>query len=243
MRKDGANEAKTYSLEIGGWYRVIRGVIHFLLQLLARLEVEGLEHIPVQGPYLLVTNHLHWLDAPVVMAVYPHRARVFAAEKWESNWILGPLFRSLDAIFVRRGEVDRKALRQALAVLEGGGVLGLAPEGTRSKTGAMQRGRSGAAYMAYRTRVKVVPVVAWGQKKVFPSLWRLRRARVRVVFAPPFEPPPVEGKASAAQVHAFAEEIMFRLAALLPAEYRGVYAAAVETRPDLVALHAPTAES
>lgn len=227
-------QGKTYSLELRGWYRVIRGVVRFLLRLLSRLEIEGLENIPDQGPYLLVTNHLHWLDPPVVMAAFPHRAYVFAAEKWGKNRLLGPLFRSLDAIFVQRGEVDRKALRQALAVLRGGGVLGLAPEGTRSKTGALQQGRSGAAYMAYQTGIKLVPVVATGQKQLFPSLWRFRRARVRVVFGPPFEPPPVEGRVRAAHVHAFTEEIMYRLAAMLPPEYRGVYADVTEKRPDLI---------
>jgi 1-acyl-sn-glycerol-3-phosphate acyltransferase len=134
--------------------------------------------------------------------------------------------------------VDRKALRQALGILQGGGVLGLAPEGTRSKTGAMQRGRSGAAYMAYRTGACLLPVVASGQEKVFPSLRRLRRARVRVTFGPTFEPPPVEGKASAAQVSAFSEEIMYHLAAMLPAEYRGVYSDVTDKRPDLLVLYA-----
>ncbi len=232
--KAGEYEVKTYSLAIRGWYRLIRGIIRFLLRLLSRLEVEGLEHIPDQGPYLLVTNHLHWLDPPVMLAVLPHRAYVFAAEKWERNLVLGPLFRSLDAIFVQRGEVDRKALRRALAVLRGGGVLGLAPEGTRSKTGALQQGRGGAAYLAYQAGVKLVPAVAVGQKHLFPSLWRFRRAKVRVVFGPPFEPPPVEGKVRAAHLHAFTEEIMYRLAAMLPPEYRGVYADVTEKRPDLV---------
>jgi len=227
-------QVRTCSLRPRGWYRVSRGIIRFLLRLLSHLEIEGLEHIPQQGPYLLVTNHLHWLDPPVVMAAFPYRAYVFAAEKWEKNWLLGPLFRSLDAIFVRRGEVDRKALRQALAVLRGGGVLGLAPEGTRSKTGAMQQGRSGAAYMAYQTGAKLVPVVATGQKQLFSALRRFRRARIRVVFGPPFEPPPVEGRVRAAHIHAFTEEIMYRLAAMLPPEYRGVYADVVDRRPDLI---------
>ena len=226
-----------YSIEIRGWYRVIRGVIGFLIRLLARVEIEGMGHLPDQGPYLMVTNHLHWLDPPLLLAVCPHRTRVFAAEKWERHWFLGPLMRSLDSIFVQRGEVDRQALRKALAVLEGGGILGMAPEGTRSKTGAMQQGRSGAAYIAYRAGVPVVPVVTWGQKGVFPTLRQLRRARVHVVFGEPFERPPVEGKASATHTHAFAEEIMYRLAAMLPPEYRGVYADVNEKRPDLAALY------
>jgi 1-acyl-sn-glycerol-3-phosphate acyltransferase len=239
MAESALSDAKAYSVKMGGWYRVVRGVIGFLLRILARLEVEGLEHIPDEGPYLLTINHLHWLDPPVLMVAFPYRSHIFAAEKWEDHWFLGPLFRSLDAIFVRRGEVDRKALRRALAVLKGGGVLGLAPEGTRSKTGAMQRGRSGAAYFAYRAGVRLVPVVATGQEKVFPSLRRFHRATVKVVFGLPFEPSPSEGRASAAQVHAFAEETMYRLAALLPPEYRGVYADVSEARPELLALCTP----
>lgn len=228
-------EKQTYSLEIRGWYRVVRGIVSVLLRILARVEIEGQEHIPDQGPYLLITNHLHWLDPPLLAVAFPHRPYVFAAEKWENHWFLGPFLRSLDAIFVQRGEVDRKALRQALGVLKGGGVLGLAPEGTRSKTGALQRGRSGAAYMAYRAGVPLVPVVTTGQEKVFSCLRRLRRARVRVVYGPPFDPPPAEGKASAREVHDFSQDIMYRLAAMLPPEYRGVYQDVTERRPDLLA--------
>jgi 1-acyl-sn-glycerol-3-phosphate acyltransferase len=243
MAKSSKTGTKTFTLEIKGWYRLWRVTVSFLLRLLSRFEMEGLEHVPEEGPYILITNHLHWLDPPVIMAAFPHRAYVFAAEKWETNFLLGPIFRSMDAIFVRRGEVDRKALREALAVLKGDAVLGLAPEGTRSKTGAMQRGRSGAAYMAYRAGVPLVPVAIAGQEKVFPSLWRFRRARVRAVFAPPFSPPPVEGKASAAAVHAFSEDIMYHLAALLPPEYRGVYSDVDKKRPDLMALYATSTES
>jgi 1-acyl-sn-glycerol-3-phosphate acyltransferase len=237
-KQETATEARTYSIQIRGWYRVIRGVIRFLLRILCRLEVEGLEHVPDQGPYLMVINHLHWLDAPVLMVVFPYRAYVFAAEKWNRNRILGPLFRSLDAIFVHRGEVDRKALRKALAILKGDGILGMAPEGTRSKTGAMQRGRSGAAYLAFRAAVSVVPVVCTGQEYVFPALRRFHRARVRVVFGQPFAPPQIEGKAGAAEAHAFAEEIMYRLAAMLPPEYRGVYSDVADKRPELTAIYA-----
>lgn len=230
-------EAKTYTLEIRGRYRIIRGIIRFLLRVLSRPEVEGLDLIPDQGPYLLVTNHLHWLDAPVLMAILPHRVCVFAAAKREKHWFFGPLFRSLDAIWVHRGEVDRKALRQALAVLEGGGILGLAPEGTRSQTGAMQQGRSGAAYLAYRAGVRVVPIVATGQEKVCPALLHLRRARIRIAIGPPFEPPPAASAvhASTPEVRAFTKEIMYHMAILLPPEYRGLYADVEDKRPDLMA--------
>ena len=211
-------------LYLGRLYPVIRGVIVFLVKNLTRLEVQGRELVPDQGPYILVVNHLHWLDSPVILTVLPHPARVFAGEKWANRLLIGFLLKSVNAIFVNRGEVDRKALREALATIKAGGVLGMAPEGTRSKTGGLQRGRSGAAYLAYYSGARLVPVVCTGQEHVISSLMHLRRARVCVRFGPSFEPPPVSGKVTTAHLHSFTEGIMHRLAALLPPEYRGVYA-------------------
>jgi 1-acyl-sn-glycerol-3-phosphate acyltransferase len=211
-------------LYLGRLYPVIRGVIAFLVKNLTRLEVQGRELVPDQGPYILVVNHLHWLDSPVILTVLPHPARVFAGEKWANRLLIGFLLKSVNAIFVNRGEVDRKALREALATVKAGGVLGMAPEGTRSKTGGLQRGRNGAAYLAYHSGARLVPVVCTGQEHVIFSLMHLRRARVCVRFGPSFEPPPVSGKVTTAHLDSFTEGIMHRLAALLPPEYRGVYA-------------------
>jgi 1-acyl-sn-glycerol-3-phosphate acyltransferase len=215
-----------------------------LLWLLIRIEIEGLGYIPETGPYLLVTNHLHWLDPPTLMAAFPYRGYVFAAAKREKHWFLGPLFRSLDAIWVHRGEVDRRALRQALGVLKGGGILGMAPEGTRSDTGAMQQGRGGAAYFAYRTGADVVPVVVTGQEQAFAMLKKLRRARVRVVFGPPFTPPTVSAgqKVGSAEIRGFTDEIMYHLAAMLPPEYRGLYSDVEDKRPDLIMHYAASGQ-
>jgi 1-acyl-sn-glycerol-3-phosphate acyltransferase len=215
---------KSDPLYVGRLYPVIRAVIRFLVKTLTRLDVEGLENVPERGPYILVTNHLHWLDSPMIFSVMPHPARVFAGEKWAKRLFIGWLLRSVNAIFVNRGEVDRRALREALATLKAGGVLGMAPEGTRSKTGGLQRGRSGAAYLAYHSGARLAPVVSTGQERAVSSLLHLRRARVRVVFGPPFDPPPVSGKVTTAHLDSLTEEIMHRLAALLPPEYRGVYA-------------------
>ena len=236
--KEVTPETKTYTLQMDWWYRLFRAFIGVVLRMLCRFRIEGLEHVPEEGPYILAVNHLHWLDAPALGYAFPYRAYVFAAEKWEVHWLFGPLFRTMDAIFVQRGEVDRQALRQASAVLKGGAVLGMAPEGTRSKSGGLQKGHGGAAYLAYRTGAPVLPITIAGQDKVFSSLARLRRAEVRALFGPAFAPPPVEGRVSSADVQAFSEEIMYRLAAMLPAEYRGVCGDIEEKRPDLVALYA-----
>jgi 1-acyl-sn-glycerol-3-phosphate acyltransferase len=211
-------------LSFGWGYRIIRGVIGFLFRTLTRLEVKGLDLVPDHGPYLLVVNHLHWLDSPLLMVAMPHPVRVFAGEKWGKHWFIGPMMRLVNAIFVNRGEVDRRALREALATAQAGGVLGMAPEGTRSKTGGLQRGRSGAAYLAYHSGARLLPAVCTGQEHAVSSALHLRRARVRVVFGQPFDPPPVSGKVTSAHLDSFTEEIMRRLAVLLPQEYRGVYA-------------------
>jgi 1-acyl-sn-glycerol-3-phosphate acyltransferase len=224
---------REYGLEMEPWYRFVHGVIGGIIRLLARLEVEGLEHLPDQGPVMVAVNHLHWLDAPVIFAALPVRSEVWAAEKWENRFFIGALFRSLDAIFIHRGEVDRKALGEAIRRLKAGALLGLAPEGTRSKTGGLQQGKTGVAYLAFRVGAPVVPCVCYGQEKVFGSLRRGRRARVQVVFGASVPVPEVEGKARPDDLRAFTEEIMLRMAAMLPPEYRGVYAEPLAQRPDL----------
>ena len=233
--EEGAS--KGTRLEMRGWYRVARSIVGFLLRIVARVRITGWDEIPRQGPFILATNHLHWLDSPLVGVIFPRRVSVFAGEKWEKHRLVGPLLRSLGAIFVRRGEVDRQALRQALEILKAGGVLGMAPEGTRSKTGALQQGRTGAAYLAFRAGVPILPLAITGQEKVFPALRRLRRGTVRVAIGAPFYPPQVEGKASGADVEAFTEEIMYHLAAMAPPEYRGVYHDVADKRPDLVQVY------
>jgi len=239
MTEDRAAQTKQFSIEDRGRYRIIRWIISFLVRLLTRFEVHGLEHVPSEGPGLFVTNHLHLLDSPLIMTAIPYRVYVFAGEKWEKHLLFGPLFRSLDAIFVERGEVDRNALRKALAVLGGGGFLGVAPEGTRSKTGAMQQGHRGPAYIALRTGVTLIPMAVTGGPEVFPMLRHLRRAQARVVFGEPFQPPILAPgrRPNAEQQHELTDEIMYRIAALLQPQFRGVYSDVTEKRPDLLALY------
>lgn len=232
-RHTARQSKRVYSLKMEPWYRFVRGAVGFILRLLARVEIEGRERFPSHGPCLVTTNHLHWLDAPVMFVAMPVRSEVWAAEKWENRFFIGPLFRSLDAIFIRRGEVDRKAIGEAIRRLKAGALMGLAPEGTRSKTGGLQPGKTGVAYLAFHAGASVVPAACYGQEAVFSSLRRGRRARVRVVLGPLIPLPELGGKPRADDLRRVADEIMLHLAALLPPQYRGVYAAALEQRPDL----------
>lgn len=207
----------------------IRGLALVALRLFTRLEVNGMEKFPMAGPVLMVMNHLHWMDVVVALAILPRPAVVFAADKWERVFLIGQILRwSKRTIFVARGEADRKALRAALDVLKADGVLGIAPEGTRSKTGGLQKGHTGAAYLASRTGAAILPMGLAGQESALRMLFRLRRARIQVNIGDPFVLPDTSKQAKGIQLEVYTDDIMHRVAAQLPPQYRGVYA--IDTR-------------
>ncbi len=205
-------------------HRTMRAVANLLLNLISRREYVGLENIPADPPYILVSNHLAVFDSPVVLAICPHKARAFAAAKHKSNPFFALLLNIMGSIWVRRGEIDRKALEQALDVLKRGEVLGVAPEGTRARGPyALQKGKIGAAYLATRANVQIVPLGISGTEKIKHDLPRLRRAHVRIAVGEPFRLPK-NGRVRNSELREYTELIMHQIAELLPEEYRGVYA-------------------
>jgi 1-acyl-sn-glycerol-3-phosphate acyltransferase len=204
-------------------YHIIRAIIDVLVNLFIRREYVGLENFP-DPPYILATNHLSVFDTPVLLTICPHTIRALTAAKHKRNPIYAPLLVIMGSIWVRRGEVDRRALREALDVLKQGGVMGLAPEGTRARgTYALQEGKTGTAYLATRADVPIVPVGLAGTERIKDNLLRLRRTRVRAVVGEPFRLPE-NGRVRGQKLHEYTDLIMHRIAELLPEEYRGVYA-------------------
>ena len=204
------------------YYTLAKLVCRGFFKLFSRFQVVGREKLVSQGPLIIASNHLHALDPPAIFAILPYRTTVLAASKYEHTW-QGSLLRPLGPIFIRRGEIDRVALRKCLHVLEGGGLLGMSPEGTRSDTGGLQEARRGVAYLAYRTGARIQPVALHGIEKIIQSLRKGQRARVVITVGDAFELPPVEGRPRAEELAAATDLIMNRLAALLPASYRGIY--------------------
>jgi len=198
---------------------VLRGLFLILLD----LEVEGLENILPEGPLIFAQNHMIFVDT-VLGAAFIDR-EVVGMSKVENyhNPVFAVLLTLYGTFPVRRGEVDRRALRTALKVLEAGKVLGAAPEGTRSKTNTLQKGKDGLAYLAVKADVPILPVAVWGQEKFWQQLRKLRRTEVKVVMGKPFIFEPGEGKLTREQLTQMTDEMMYRLAALLPPEYRGYY--------------------
>ena len=150
-------------------YAILRAIVRFLFRLLTRTEIRGLENLPAHGPYIVLTNHLSAIDPPLILAAIPD-AHHCVRRPHSSPRVYG---RRVDeragAIWVRRGEADREALKAAVEVLKEGGVIGLAPEGTRSKTGALIKGKIGAAYLATRADVPLVPVALTGTEVGLPA--------------------------------------------------------------------------
>jgi 1-acyl-sn-glycerol-3-phosphate acyltransferase len=205
-------------------YRILRIIAFLITKLTTRLELVGVDNIPEEPPYLLVTNHLSALDLPVLLFVFPHTIRAFAASKHKSNLLFYPILEAARTVWVRRGEVDRQAIREALDVLERGEVLGVAPEGTRAnESHALQKAKAGAAYIATRAGVPIVPVGLAGTEKIKHNLLRLRRTPVRVAVGESFRLPE-SGHVRSRKLYEYTDLIMQRIAELLPTEYRGVYA-------------------
>ena len=204
-------------------YRRVRKSLRFILGGLARLNVSGQANIPAQGGLLLVSNHLSAFDIPVFGVTFERQAVVFIASKHRHNLIIAPIVQGSGCIWVQRGEADRAALKAALGVLKDGLALALAPEGTRSPTHALQPGKTGAAYIATRAGVPILPVVTWGVEQIKSALPRLRRAEVFVRYGRPFRLPD-DPHARGEALETYTTEIMCRLAALLPEAYRGAYA-------------------
>jgi 1-acyl-sn-glycerol-3-phosphate acyltransferase len=127
-------------------------------------------------------------------------------------------------VWVKRGTADRSALTAALKALKSGVMLGIAPEGTRSKTGELQNPRAGIAFLATKASVPIVPAVIIGTDKTFAELKRFRRPHLILKVGPPFRLEPIPRKDRSAKMQVYTEDIMLRLAALLPEQYRGVYA-------------------
>lgn len=205
------------------YYRIVRMIFSLIFRLLARIEIVGVENVPQEGPYIVICNHLHRFDPLLLLIALPVRMTVLAANKYRNHPIFGPFLSSMGAVYVRRGEVDRQALRTCLDVLRGGGIIGMAPEGTRSPTGGLQEGHTGVAYLASRAGVPILPVAIAGTEKTPANLKRLRRGQVKAIIGKPFTLPVTGRKARGKQLKEFTELIMRRLADMLPEDYRGVY--------------------
>lgn len=206
------------------FYYVATFLTRMLLFTLTRLEVSGRERVPKKGPLILVSNHLNNVDPPILAACLPRRVAFMAKEElYYAKNISGLLSRGFGAFPVRRGEVDRRALKLALKMLENGLVLGLFPEGTRSLNGQLQEAQMGTAWIAMQSGAPILPVAIWGTESVRTVGDVLARPRINVRFGEPFSLPALPSGTRSVRLGLATLAIMATIAGLLPPEYRGAY--------------------
>jgi 1-acyl-sn-glycerol-3-phosphate acyltransferase len=203
------------------FYWLMTRLMRSVVLIFGRYEIVGVEHVPAEGPLIVVANHLNNADPPLLGAAIPRRIRFMAKQElFETK--AGVFYRWFGAFPVRRFEADLAALRQAQGTLKEGGVLGMFPEGHRSHGDGMGPPHPGTALIALRTGAPLLPVGITGTEAIRTPMVLLRNPRIRVVIGEPFQLP-VTRRISSAQVEAGTDEIMHRIAALLPSRYRGAY--------------------
>jgi 1-acyl-sn-glycerol-3-phosphate acyltransferase len=215
--------------------RAVAPIVRAILALICKVDRAELAKVPRKGPLILVTNHVNFLEAPLLYAyLFPRDISGFAKTETWRNPFLGLLATIWECVPVARGTNDIASMRLALEALARGKMLNVMPEGTRSYDGRLRRGHQGVVAMALRSGAPIVPIALSGGEAFWRNLRRGRRTEVRIRVGEAYrlrEPEPGMAKSARAQA---ADEIMLRLAELLPPEYRGEYSGRAATSRQLV---------
>jgi 1-acyl-sn-glycerol-3-phosphate acyltransferase len=206
---------------------VIRWLIRLLFNLIARVEVGGYEHLPKDTSFVIATNHLGIVDVPIAFyALDRWDMFVVIGEKWRDVGLFRWVGKHFNFIFIDRFNPDIKALRTIISLMEKNNILVIAPEGTRSRTGALIEAKPGVSYLATKLKRPIVPVAITGtaDQEILGNLKRLRRSHFTVKAGPVFTLPPLPRENRDEALKNYTDEIMCHIAALLPEKYRGVYA-------------------
>lgn len=205
-------------------HQIVNTTLKGITRIICRVDDRQLARVPPQGPLILVANHVNFLEIPIVYThLMPRPVTGFAkAETWD-NPALKPLFDLWKAIPIRRGEADREAMRLAIQFLQRGGILAIAPEGTRSGTGILQRGHPGVVMLALLSGAPMLPLVYYGGERFRHNIKRLQRTDFSISIGRPFILKSEGNKIGRVERQLMTDEIMYQLAALLPPEYRGYY--------------------
>ena len=207
-------------------YRTLRSIVRFFMKIIADIEVHGLENLP-EGNVIAAANHLGRLDTAALLCILDRQDLIMpVAEKYKNHPLYGAFGRAVDAVWLNRFEADYSAFRQILERMKQGGILVIAPEGTRSKTEALQEAKMGVAFLASKSGYPVLPVAVTGteDRLVVENLKRLRRSKIRVTAGELMYINIPKGPGREEALRKATDEIMCQIAARLPEKYRGFYA-------------------
>ena len=201
-------------------------IIKLPFKILFSWKVKGRENVPLNGPLIVIANHVHLIDPFLLAFSFPRRIYFMAKEELFRYPFLRSLLRWSGVFPVHRKGMEKekqKALRNAKDVLGRGSILGMFPEGRRSHDGKLEMGKTGSIVVAAQANVSLLPVGIVGTDKIKGISWLWKRPGIVINIGEPFKLPPPEGKLNRSQRRSLTDLIMRRIAALLPAEYRGIY--------------------
>jgi 1-acyl-sn-glycerol-3-phosphate acyltransferase len=207
--------------------RLVNAFFYRLFHAFVRVESDELDQVPEKGPLILITNHINFLEGPIVYTDLQHRLprnlTGFAKNEFWDNPFTAFLFETWDAIPLTRGEADLSAIKGAVARIKDGAIFAMAPEGTRSHDAKMLRAHSGIAMLGYMSGAPIIPFAGYGHEN-YASDWKnLHRPTYRVKLGQPFRLDAGGKRIKGDMRQEMADEIMYQLAALLPEKYRGEY--------------------
>jgi len=202
-----------------------RIIIRFIFWLLSDTTITGTENIPNEGACLLTLNHLGIVDAPLVFTLFERNdATGLVGLSHKENPFLRWLVNQMDGIWIDRDNPDVKALKEARSYLKKGWLLGIAPEGTRSDTHALIEAKPGVAFLADKMDGVIIPVGIAGTENSLKKMFTFQRPKFTVVVGEPFQLAHLDRQDREVSLQRNTDEIMCRIAALLPPHYRGFYA-------------------
>jgi 1-acyl-sn-glycerol-3-phosphate acyltransferase len=206
-------------------YKTMRSIVRFIMNIISEVEVVGMEKLP-QGNVILAANHLGRLDTAVLLYLLDREDIIMAvAEKYKDHPLFGAIGRAVDAIWLNRFEADFAALREILERMKKGGLMVIAPEGTRSKTASLQQGKMGVAFLAGKSGYPVLPIALTGteDRGILENLKHFRRSKIKAVAGDLLYIDIPKGKSREEAMRNATDEIMCQIAAKLPESYQGFY--------------------
>ena len=204
-------------------YYCLNYLFTFISKLSLRRKIAGKKNLPRRGACIVVANHVNLLDSPLIGISLGRRAYFMAKADLFRSRIIGWLAEQFGAFPVARGRLNRRAGRTAVELLANGQALIIYPEGQRSLDGKLGPAYSGAALLAIRSNVPIVPVGIIGTAQLKGKWWFLRRPKITFNIGQPFTLAACPEKPNKEMVNGMTREIMLHIAALLPEDYRGRY--------------------
>ena len=168
------------------YYKLVHIVSNILSYILFGLEINGIENFPEKGPVILASNHISFLDPVIIPTASRRCMHSMAKAELFKNPILRWIMKVFKAFPVKRGVLDKAALKSSIDVLKNGNVLLLFPEGTRSLDGNIHEAKPGVGFIVYNGKAPVVPVLIEGSDKALPKgAWMIRPKKIKVCFGEP----------------------------------------------------------